>query len=69
MEKTYAIEERENGFVIVEKHPESKVRPRVLEAIFENRPDGSIVRTFSFGGFPNLKFHDLDTVKKWYGIE
>jgi len=69
MKKVFAIEERENGFVIVRKLPESKTNYRELVAIFENQPDGSIIRTFSDGGFPNVKFPDLDTIMYWYGMK
>ena len=69
MKKVFAIEERENGFVIVRRFPESKTNYRELVAIFENQPDGSIVRTFSYKGLPNFWFPDLDAVKEWYGIK
>ena len=63
---------RENGFAI-EKHRELRIVrqgiSRELVAIFKNQPDGSIIRTFTYKGFPNLEFPDLDTVKEWYGIE
>ena len=67
--KTYAIENRESGFVIVRKFPESKTNYRELVAIFEYQPDGSIIRTFSYTGFPRLQFAGLDAVKEFYGIE
>ena len=65
----YVIEPRDYGFAIVKHFPDSKRNYRELVAMFEPQPDGSIIRTFSYSGFPTMLFTGLVDVKMFYGID
>lgn len=69
MKSRLVIELRDYGFAIVKHFLDSKRNYKELVAMFEPKPDGSIIRTFSYSGFPTMLFTGLDDVKRFYGIE
>lgn len=66
------LEPREDGYALIKYKPSSMVPGKIykeLVALFRNEPDGTITRTLTYRGFPNLKFANIEAVKDYYEME
>ena len=66
------LEPREDGYALIKYKPSLTVPGKIykeLIALFRNEPDGTITRTLTYKGFPNLNFASIEAVKDYYGME